>query len=106
MGELSWALFPAPEAAAVCYLQICSVQNAEAAQETEGDASPCHPPRKCLQIPSPLSLWVSARGCWHYLFILLHSIMVSTGGGDSPLLIPAGPWLLLVGQVVGWVWLS
>lgn len=59
---------------------------------------PAIPPRKCLQIPSPLSLCVSARSCWHYLFILLHSVTVSTGGGDSPLLIRAGPRLLLVGH--------
>lgn len=38
MGELSWV--STPEAAALFYLQICSVQNAEAAQETAGDASP------------------------------------------------------------------
>lgn len=29
---------------------------------------------------------------------MLHSVTVSTGGGDSPLLIRAGPWLLLVGH--------
>lgn len=58
---------------------------------------PPSPLRMCLQIPSPLSPCVSARGCRHYLFVLQNSVMVSTGGGDSPLLIPAGPWLLLVG---------
>lgn len=51
MGEFSWALVSAPEAAAVFYLQICSVQSAEAAQETEGDASPPSPPPEVFANP-------------------------------------------------------
>lgn len=43
-GGTSLGSVSAPEAAAVFYLRICSVQNAEAAQETDGDASPAIPP--------------------------------------------------------------
>lgn len=100
----------APEAAAVFYLQFCSVQNAEAAQETEGAASPAIPPEvfanpfssfsvcSCQRL---LALFIHVTAQCHgfnYLFISLLSVMVSTGGGDSPLLICAGPCLLLVGH--------
>lgn len=60
MGEFSWALGSAPEAAAVFYLQICSVQNAEAAPETEGDASPP---------PSPPGSVCKSRLLFHCVFL-------------------------------------
>lgn len=99
MGEF-WGLVSAPEAASAFYLQIGSMQNAEAVQETEGNASPPPPPPGCVcKALSPLSVCFCQTGaCWHYLLILLHSVAVSTGGGDSPPLIRAGPSLLLVGH--------
>lgn len=59
------------------------------------------PPSPPEVFANPISclLCAPARGCWHYLFLSLHSVMVSTGGGDSPLLIRAGPCLLLVGHL-------
>lgn len=84
----------------LCFIyRLIQCKNAEAIQETEGDASPpCHPTRMCLQIPiSSFSMLLPDRSLWHYVLILPHSVMVSTGGGDSPLLIHAGPSLLVVG---------
>lgn len=91
-----WALLPRLLLYFIYRFVQCKMQKLPRKQKAM--LPPRHPPRKCLQIPSPLSLCVSARSCWHDLFILLHSVTVSTGGGDSPLLIRAGPRLLLVGH--------
>lgn len=91
-----WALLPRLLLYFIYRFVQCKMQKLPRKQKAT--LPPRHPPRKCLQIPSPLSLCVSARSCWHDLFILLHSVTVSTGGGDSPLLIRAGPRLLLVGH--------
>lgn len=57
------------------------------------------PPGCVRKALPPLSVCFCQTGaCWHYLLMLLHSVTVSTGGGDSPLLIRAGPSLLSVGH--------
>lgn len=60
MGEF-WGLVSAPEAASAFYLQIGSMQNAEAVQETEGNASPPPPPPDVFAKPCLLFQYVSAR---------------------------------------------
>lgn len=61
---------------------------------------PATPAPGCVcKSQSPLSAcFFQAEACSHSLLILLHSVTVSTGGGDSPLLIHASLSLLLVGH--------
>lgn len=58
---------------------------------------PAVPPGCVCKSPSPLSVLLLPDRSLLALLILQHSVMVSTGGGDSPLLIHAGLSLLVVG---------
>lgn len=81
-----------------CKLVQCKMQKLSRKQKAALPPATLAPGYVCKS-QSPLSAcFFQAEACWHSLLILLHSVTVQTGGGDSPLLIHASPQLLLVGH--------